>query len=83
MENKKAVFVLMLFLLVGILVGQSRARKSDFERCYDTCFEMCYAMSMGDFNIQETCPKCDDRCELRINRKACFLFWCWTVKKSS
>ena len=70
----------MIFLVVGMLAGQSRARKSDFDICYDNCYINCLALTTVNFSLEETCSGCYDHCELTINRKACFLFWCWQVK---
>ena len=79
-ERTIVVSVFMLCLVIGMLAEQSRAEKSEFDKCYDLCFEVCLASSMGDFRIQKTCTSCDDTCDLKVNNKACILFWCWQVK---
>ena len=83
MEKRTMVLALMLCLVVGMLAGQSRARKPEFQRCYDTCYATCLANSMGALSLVEICSNCYENCELEIKGKACFLFWCWNTGKKN
>ena len=80
-ERRIVVSVLIFCLVVGMLAGQSIARKSAFDQCYDDCFYSCLAISVVSSNLRGICPGCSDRCELKINGKACIFFWCWNVKR--
>ena len=79
-ERRTTVSVFMLFLVLGMLAEQSRAEKSEFDKCYDLCFTDCYAYSLGSYSLQSSCSNCYDSCELKIEGKACILFWCWKIK---
>ncbi|KAH9714556.1 hypothetical protein WN944_022135 [Citrus x changshan-huyou] len=39
MEKRKVESLLMVYLMTGLLVGQSQAA---FKECYETCFIICY-----------------------------------------
>lgn len=79
MEERRKMMFLMLCLVVGMLAGQSRARKSDYNKCFDDCYVMCLALSTTSDNLQQTCSNCSDNCELKLDRKFCIFFWCWKV----
>ena len=83
MEKRTMVLALMLCLVVGMLAGQSRARKPEFQRCYDTCYARCLTNSMGALSLVEICSNCYENCELKIKGKACFLIWCWNTGKKN
>lgn len=79
-ERRTIISILMLCLVVGMLVGQSKAGKSDYDKCFDDCYTRCLSITVTSDFLRDSCSRCTPRCELKINKKACFLFWCWQVK---
>ena len=82
MEEKRIVmYVLMLCLVVGMLVRQSKAeRDPKFDKCFHNCYMNCLSVTVTTNLLRKRCSSCTRKCELRVQKKACILIWCWNVK---
>ena len=79
--ERKVGLVLVLFLVVGMLVDQSKAGITwDMKNCYDRCTKNCFNGAF-DHRAFLGCVNCSAYCRMKVEGKLCVLFWCWKVRR--